>query len=127
MPYLYSPRRFAESVAIIRRYADEHQRALDGFRWIQHLYVAIDDDPRAARETAVEQLSRAYGAGVAPMVDKIAAHGDAETVATRIESYAAAGADEFVFVPLTAGRWDETLVTIFRDVVPLLRKSPTAA
>ena len=44
MPYLYSPRRYAESVAIIRDTAAAEGRDLTDFEWFAFVFVNVDDD-----------------------------------------------------------------------------------
>ncbi len=43
MPYLYSPRRYAESVARIREIASEAGRSLDSFEWFAFVFVNAED------------------------------------------------------------------------------------
>jgi len=56
MPYLYSPRRYAESVDRIHALASEGGRDLERFEWLVYLMVAIDDDRAYIR---VDQESEA--------------------------------------------------------------------
>ena len=50
MPYLYSPRRYAESVAVIRETAAAGGRDLSGFEWFAFVFVNVDEDgDRGAR------------------------------------------------------------------------------
>ena len=44
MPYLYSPRRYAESVTVIREHAERVGRTLDHFEWCAFVFVGIDAD-----------------------------------------------------------------------------------
>ena len=48
MPYLYSPRRYADSVEQIATYASEAGRDLDEFAWLAYVMVAVDDNATAA-------------------------------------------------------------------------------
>jgi alkanesulfonate monooxygenase SsuD/methylene tetrahydromethanopterin reductase-like flavin-dependent oxidoreductase (luciferase family) len=49
-PYLYSPRRYADSVATIRRIAAETSRDLSGFHWCVWVFLNINPEGDAARE-----------------------------------------------------------------------------
>src|SRR5207302_1651108 len=50
MPYLYSPRRYAESVDRIRKAAAEAGRDLTDFQWTMFLFVPVDDAARLMEE-----------------------------------------------------------------------------
>ncbi len=73
MPYMYSHRRYRESVGRIHELADAAGRTLDRFGWMAYVPVCIDDDGDAARATPprssaapTSRTSRAWCAASAP-------------------------------------------------------------
>ena len=60
MPYLYSPERYAESVATIRTEAERLGRDLSGFEWFAYVFVSLDDDPARARRAALDFFGGTY-------------------------------------------------------------------
>src|SRR3954470_21800327 len=76
MPYLYSPRRYAESVTTIRETAAAHGRDLGTFEWFAFVFVNVDDDGDQARHDAGTFLGSTYTTGdFAAMIDRVAAAG----------------------------------------------------
>jgi probable F420-dependent oxidoreductase len=97
MPYLYSPRRYAESVKRIGAFAAEAGRSLDGFEWTHFLNTHVDDDPEAAKATAAGALGGVYNQDFSQMIEKVAAVGNAEQVARRAQEFVDAGARHVIF------------------------------
>ena len=60
MPYLYSPGRYAASVARIREFAQEANRDLDGFGWYAFVFVNIDANEQRARRELAATLGGLY-------------------------------------------------------------------
>lgn len=102
MPYLYSPERYARSVATIREEADRSGRDLTGFTWYAHVFVSIDDDSAAARRAAADFLGSTYRDDFDAMLDRVACAGTLEQVAERLAAFVEAGVEHFVVVPCTA-------------------------
>jgi probable F420-dependent oxidoreductase len=121
MPYLYSPRAFEESVGVIQREADAHGRALEGFRWIAYVPVAVDDDAQAARRAAATFLGGVYRQDFDPIVDRVTASGDPDDVVRRLQEFLDAGADELIILPCGD---DRTAVAerVLTELVPRLQK-----
>jgi alkanesulfonate monooxygenase SsuD/methylene tetrahydromethanopterin reductase-like flavin-dependent oxidoreductase (luciferase family) len=103
MPYLYSPRRYAQSHARIRDVAGAAGRGLDGFEWLHFLVVNVNDDAERARRDAAASLGAAYNQDFNAMLDSVAAVGNAAQVAARVGEFIAAGARHVIF-GLAAGR-----------------------
>lgn len=122
-PYLYSPRRYLASVEAVQAAAAGAGRDLAGFEWMVWVFVNIDPDGNAARETAAQTLGAAHARDLRAMVDDIAAAGTAAEVTARLVAFHDVGARHFVFCPATAGA-DPTPVLdrLFGDVVPALRE-----
>src|SRR5205085_12525772 len=60
MPYLYSPRRYAESVARIREEAAAAGRDLTGFGWTLFSFLSIRTDGDEARREAAQMMGGPY-------------------------------------------------------------------
>jgi probable F420-dependent oxidoreductase len=122
MPYLYSPRRYAESVAIIRQTAAADGRDLERFEWFAFVFVNIDDDGDRARDDAAQFLGGTYTKGnFAAMIDRVAAAGTAEQVTTTLQAFVDAGARHLVFTPMVRGTARPLLDRLVADVLPRLR------
>src|SRR6266540_1332046 len=97
MPYLYSPRAYAESVQRIRQIAAGAGRDLAGFEWMQFLFTCVRDDADQARREAAAFLGGTYDQDFAPFVDRVAAARTADQVAARVQAFVDAGARHIVF------------------------------
>jgi probable F420-dependent oxidoreductase len=130
-PYLYSPRRYAASVAEVRGAAAAAGRDLEHgdppFEWAVWIFFNIDPDGRRARTQAARSMGGTYDQDFGPMVDRVAAAGTAEEVLARLVEFHTAGARHFVFSPATGGEDpDPVLDRLFADVLPRLGRSITA-
>jgi probable F420-dependent oxidoreductase len=123
MPYLYSPRRYASSVARIRELADEVGRNLDLFEWYAFIFVNVHRDGRRARQEAAKMMGGMYDQDFGPMVDSVAAAGTAEEVLEKVEQFVAAGARHLIFLPATTqmGNYDAIVREMVEEVVPATR------
>ena len=102
MPYLYSARRYADSVRSIRDFAQQAGRDLSGFDWFAYLFVNVARQGSEARRKATQLLSQRYGRDVTDMLDSIATVGSPNEVVEKIGLLAEAGARHFVFSPCDA-------------------------
>lgn len=129
MPYLYSPRRYAASVATIREHAAEAGRDLDGFGWYAFVFVNVDDDGDRARTGAAEAMGGTYDQDFRAMVDRVAAAGTPTEVQARIREFVDAGARHLIFAPAPGRHGDgERIVrTLVDDVMPAVRASMGAS
>jgi probable F420-dependent oxidoreductase len=99
MPYLYSPRRYAASVATIRTNAHDAGRDLDDFEWYAFVFVNIDHDGDRARSVAARALGMTYDQGFEAMIDHVAVAGTPREVRRTLAEFVEAGARHFVFAP----------------------------
>jgi probable F420-dependent oxidoreductase len=120
MPYLYSPERYSRSVETIRAHADASGRDLSQFGWYAYVFVSLDDDPRKARDHAVEFLGGTYRQDFDAMLDRVACVGDVEQVTARLAAFVDAGADHLVVAPCGPAR-RESALRLLTDVLPALR------
>ena len=119
MPYLYSPRRYAESVEYIRKIADEDGRDLSGFGWYAFVFVNVGDDGGAAKEEAARAIGGNYNQDFRQMLDSVAAAGTVSEVRAKLQSFVDAGARHFIFTPaVRSGHPDTVVRRLFEEVVP---------
>jgi probable F420-dependent oxidoreductase len=121
MPYLYSPRRYAASVATIEEIATREGRDLRDFGWYAFVFVGVDADGDRARAQTAQFLGGTYRTGdFAAMVDRVAATGTSDEVAATLQGFVDAGARHFVFTPAVRGDPRDLLDRLFGEVVPRL-------
>ncbi len=122
MPYLYSPRRYAASVARIREIAGEAGRDLSAFGWYAFVFVNVDPDGQMARQEAARTMGGQYAQDFQQMVDNVAAAGTPNEVRTRVQQFVDAGVRHLIFAPAAgAGDPDTVVHRLMEEVVPALR------
>ncbi len=122
-PYLYSPRRYAESVNTIKVAAGTTGRDLTDFHWCVWVFLNINPDGDLARTEAARSMGGTYDQDFRAMVDSVAAAGTAAQVTAKLCDFYDAGARHFVFMPATAGADPAPVLDrLFTDVVPALRQ-----
>lgn len=120
MPYLYSPRRYAESVSRIRAFADEAMRDLTEFQWMEYLFTNVQDDSDHARSETIKYLGGTYNQDFGSLVDRVAAAGTPQQVAARVQEFVDAGARHIIFVPGTNEDKLSMARRIMGDVIPAI-------
>ncbi len=127
MPYLYSPRRYAASVDVIRRLAHSERRDLDGFGWYAFVFVNVDADGERARENAARSIGGNYNQDFRKMIDHVAAAGTPEEVTDKLTAFAASGVRHFIFAPASGPDGDDevTVRSLLDDVIPQVRLRST--
>lgn len=128
MPYLYSPRRYAASVEVIRQFAEREGRNLDDFGWYAFVFVNVDADGNRARENAARSIGGNYNQDFRKMIDHVAAAGTAAEVTDRISAFVASGVRHFIFAPATGPDGDDevTVRSLLDEVIPEVRLRATA-
>jgi len=121
MPYLYSARRYADSVQSIRRLADESGRDLSDFEWFAFVFVNVDDDAELAKEEAAEFLGGNYSQDFHSMLARIAVAGSPDDVVSGLAEFVRAGATHLVFTPATRSRSQAVALRIVNEIVPRVR------
>jgi len=119
MPYLYSPERYARSVATIRDEAASVGRDLDTFTWCAYVFVCMDDDDDVARTNAVQALGGTYRNDFSEMIERVAAVGTPEQVTSRLSAFVDAGVEHFVLCPLGPNA-AESARRLVREIAPEL-------
>ncbi|KPM54118.1 LLM class F420-dependent oxidoreductase [Frankia sp. CcI49] len=120
MPYLYSPERYAASVAEIRAQAERAGRDLRDFGWYAYVFVSLDDDEAQARAEAEQFLGGTYRGDFSAMLQRVACVGTAEQVTARLRAFVDAGAEHLVLVP--CARAPQTRRRLLAEVLPALTR-----
>jgi probable F420-dependent oxidoreductase len=121
MPYLYSARRFADSVRTVTGLAAAAGRDLTGFHWMVYVFVNIDTDATRARSDAAAFLGGNYQQDFEATLDHVAVVGTTDEVTTKLQTYVDAGARHFVFAPARRGDVLDVARRIVDEVVPRLQ------
>ena len=127
MPYLYSPRRYAASVATIEAAAAEAQRDLSDFEYFAFVFINVDPDSDLARQEAAVFLGGTYNQDFLQMVDRVAVAGTVDEVINKLVDFHDAGARHFIFTVATkTSSRDAMIDRILGDVVPAVREQVSA-
>jgi alkanesulfonate monooxygenase SsuD/methylene tetrahydromethanopterin reductase-like flavin-dependent oxidoreductase (luciferase family) len=118
MPYLFSARRYAESVATVRAEALAVGRSLDGFSWLAYLPISVDDDRAVARERAADFLGGTYRQDFDAMIDRVAVTGTPDEVAGKLQEFVDAGARHLILLPAVRENGLAMLTRILTEIAP---------
>jgi probable F420-dependent oxidoreductase len=123
MPYLYSARRYAESVRTIRGLADEAGRDLTTFEWLAFVFVNVDDDGDKAKAETAQFLGGTYRQDFEKMLSHIAVAGTPHEVVAGLADFVRAGATHLVFTPATRTRTrsESVAARLANEIVPRVR------
>ena len=122
MPYLYSPGRYASSVATIQGIASEMGRDLRHFEWFAHIFLNINPDPNTARLEAAQLIGGTYNQDFQGMIDKVAVAGTANEVLDKLKAFVDAGARHFIFLPMSSNDSNAIIRRLVEEVVPPLHE-----
>lgn len=121
-PYMFSPERYAHSVATIREVAAADGRSLEHFDWCVWVFFNVDADGRRAREQTAQSLGSSYAQDFGPIIERVAVAGTADEVLERLCAFHDAGARHFILCPATGDAAPDPVIDrVFADVVPRLR------
>ncbi len=118
MPYLFSARRYAESVATIRAEAQACGRSLDGFAWLAYVPISVDDDRAVARARAAAFLGGTYRQDFDAMIDRVAVTGTPDEVAGKLQEFVDAGARHLILLPAVRQNGTAMLTRILAEIAP---------
>ncbi|MBI2878647.1 MAG: LLM class flavin-dependent oxidoreductase [Candidatus Rokubacteria bacterium] len=120
--YLVAPDRYRRSLDKIEGFAAEAGRRLERFEPAHLTFIAMDDDPETARETAARHLTRRYDQPFDELVERYCVLGPPEACAERIAAFAEAGVETFVlnFV-VDSQREAEQIEAFAAEVLPRFR------
>jgi alkanesulfonate monooxygenase SsuD/methylene tetrahydromethanopterin reductase-like flavin-dependent oxidoreductase (luciferase family) len=99
MPYLYSARRYAASLATIRDHAAEIGRDLTAFETFAFVFTSVHRDHDTAVELAAKSLGGTYNQDFRQIVRSVAAAGTPREVADQLQAFVDAGARHLILAP----------------------------
>jgi probable F420-dependent oxidoreductase len=100
IPYLFSPERFREGLAEVRRSAEEAGRDPGAIEPALYQFICLGDSYEEAKRTAAADLARRYNQPFEKIVDRYVVMGTADDCARRLADFAEAGARNFLLVPI---------------------------
>jgi probable F420-dependent oxidoreductase len=106
LPYLFSPERFRDGIADVRRRAEDAGRDPAAIDAGLYQFICLADSYDEAKRIAAADLSRRYNQPFEGIVDRYVVMGTAEDCARRLTDFAEAGVREFLLVPITEGFGD---------------------
>lgn len=121
MPYLYSARRYAESVTRIEAFAADAGRDLTSFEWCAFVFVNAGADRAAAREDAATFLGGNYLQDFDAMIDSVSVAGSVDDVVVGLQAYVDAGARHLILAPASREDRPRLVRRLLEDVVPAVR------
>lgn len=121
MPYLYSARRYAESVERIRTFAADAGRDLADFEWCAFVFVNAGADRQSARDDAAALLGGNYHQDFDAMLDRVAVAGTIDDVIAGLQTYRDAGVNHLVLAPASRDDRQSLVRRLLDHVVPALR------
>jgi probable F420-dependent oxidoreductase len=121
MPYLYSARRYRDSVARIREHAEEAGRDLAGFGWMLYTFVNVRDDAALARRELAGFIGGTYQQDFEAMLPRVAVVGTRDEVVDQLAEFVDAGVRHVTFTPCPRDDGDTLVRTLQEEVVPALR------
>jgi alkanesulfonate monooxygenase SsuD/methylene tetrahydromethanopterin reductase-like flavin-dependent oxidoreductase (luciferase family) len=119
LPYMFSPKQMADSLARIAELGEHVPRA--GVL----LWTAIDQNAELARERALRALMTTFAQDFGPLLDAFCLVGTPETVAARLLEYLEAGATRVVFAPCASNEFELAVTRnlLAHEVLPRIRAS----
>ncbi len=102
LPYLFSPQRYRDSLAEVRRVAEEAGRDPAAIEPGLYQFICLADSYEEAKRIAAADLSRRYNQPFENIVDRYVVMGTADDCARRLADFAEAGVRHFLLVPITA-------------------------
>jgi len=123
LPYLFSPERFRDGLAQVRRHAEEAGRDPDAITPGIYQFICLADTYEEASRIAAADLSRRYNQPFEKIVDRYVVMGNPDDCARRLADFAEAGVEHFILVPIVPafGDFMAHVDAYARDVLPKLR------
>lgn len=122
MPYMMTPRMFAEGLQQVRQAAADHGRPTHAVKGALFAFTCVDADEDWARRTGVAEVSAGYRQDFAPLADRYLLLGRPERVVERLLEFREAGV-EHAILGLAAPPEARTRVlhTLAEQVLPAVR------
>ncbi|HJM90128.1 MAG TPA: TIGR03619 family F420-dependent LLM class oxidoreductase [Dehalococcoidia bacterium] len=119
MPFVITPERFAEGLAVVREEAERHGRDPDAIRPALQLWGQFDDDLAEALGTIAARMEATYQTPF-DRFERYTVYGDAEMWVERLSAFIDAGVRHFNFVFAGGDRLLQ-LTRVATEVVPRLK------
>ncbi|MGI9411784.1 MAG: LLM class flavin-dependent oxidoreductase [Hyphomicrobiaceae bacterium] len=103
LPYMFTPEQFAESLAKVKRFAEEAGRNPDNIEAGLLLWSNVQEDGARAHQAATDYLSRNYAQDFTKLVPRYALAGDPDTCRARVQEFIDAGASLVILAPASDG------------------------
>ena len=100
LPYLFSPERFRDGLAKARGYAEKAGRDPSAITGAIYQFICLGDTYSEAKSIAAADLSRRYNQPFEKIVDRYVVMGKAKDCAARLATFADAGVEHFILVPI---------------------------
>jgi len=121
LPYLYSARRYRESVTRIREHAAQAGRDLSNFAWMLYTFVNVRDDAAQARRELAQFIGGTYRQDFEEMLPRVAVVGTRDDVVEQLLEFVDAGVRHVTFTPCPRDDGDNLVRVLVDEVVPELR------
>jgi len=106
LPYLFSPVRFRDGLAKAREYAEKASRDPNAITGAIYQFICLADNYNEAKSIAAADLSRRYNQPFEKIVDRYVVMGKADDCAARLATFADAGVEHFILVPIVPAPTD---------------------
>jgi probable F420-dependent oxidoreductase len=121
MPYMYTPEGLADSLASVREYATEYDRAATDVAGAIFCWGAVERDPAVARREAIAAVNATYNQNFEPLADRYLLTGTPQDVIDRIAEFRDAGAETVIFGgPRDADGWWRSAELFAEEVLPAI-------
>ena len=122
LPYMFSPEMIRDSLDRLKPLCDEYGRDPASISSGALVFTSCHEDPRIARDRALQRLAEQYDQDFSAILDRYVAHGTPDRVQARIREYIDAGVQTLIIGPACPDEFtaehEELLAT---EVLPALR------
>jgi probable F420-dependent oxidoreductase len=120
MPYLFTPKQYAEALHKIQAFASDAGRQLDRFQTTLYQFIYVADTYDEAFQQANSRLSTNYNQPFDKLIDRYCVVGTPEACIARLQEYIDAGTRDIILVPTTADVTDfvQQAQRLARDILP---------
>jgi probable F420-dependent oxidoreductase len=120
MPYLFTPKQYADALHKIQAFASDAGRQLDHFHATLYQFIYVADTYDEAFQQANTRLSTNYNQPFDKLIDRYCAVGTPDACIARLQEYIAAGTRDIILVPTTAEVTDfvQQAQRLARDILP---------
>lgn len=122
LPYMYTPEKLSESLAVIAAMGQECERSVPVKPGL-FIFFAVHEDRDVAIKMAAERLSRQYSQDFSQLVHRYAIAGNPQDCLARLREYIEAGAATIILNSACPGHYTETNEAIMADQVVSVLKT----